>query len=141
MRQRPVGRALAPDLGQAEVEHLDHGPVAVASEHQVARLDVAMDHAMVVGVLKPLRRLVHVVAGMGHRQRPAGCDQPGQVESLDVLHRQHEALTEAKGRVGRDDVGVVKLGRIADLGEKAVRHAAAVHEMAADDLEHLRSAP
>ena len=45
MRQRPVRGPLAPHLGQAEVEHLDHGPVPLPREHQVARLDIAMDHA------------------------------------------------------------------------------------------------
>ena len=120
VRQPPVGRPLALDLGQPEVEDLDHGAVALAGEHQVARLDVAVDHAVLVGVLQAQRRLVHVVAGLGHRQRPAGLDQLRQVESLDVLHRQDEALADAEGRVGRDDVGMMQLGRVADFGEEAI---------------------
>ena len=35
---------------------------------QVGRLDVAVDHALLVGVLQPERRLADVVAGLG---RPA----------------------------------------------------------------------
>ena len=70
---------------------------------------------MLVGVLEPLRRLVHIIASVCHRQRPAGLDEPGQVEPLDILHRQDDALTEAECRVGGDHVGVVKLGGVADL--------------------------
>ena len=92
------------------------------------------------GVLQAQGRLVHVVAGIGHRQRPAGLDQLRQVEALDVLHGQHEALTHAEGRIGGDDVGVVELGRVADLAEEAVEDAAAVDEVAADDLEDLLAA-
>ena len=112
----------------------------LAGEHQVAGLDVAVDHAVLVGVLQAQGRLVDEVAGVGHRQRPAGLDQLRQVEALDVLHGQDEALAEAEGRVGGDDVGVVELGRGADLAEEAVEHAAAVDEVAADDLEHLLAA-
>ena len=69
VRQAAVDRLLAGHLGQAEVEHLDDRPVALAGEHQVARLDVAVDHAVLVGVLQAQRRLVDEVAGVGHRQR------------------------------------------------------------------------
>ena len=51
--QPSVHFALAPDLGQPEVEDLDRGAVALAGEHQVARLDIAVDHAVLVGMLQP----------------------------------------------------------------------------------------
>jgi hypothetical protein len=38
--QAAVDASLTGHLGQAEVEHLDHRLVPIASEHQVARLDV-----------------------------------------------------------------------------------------------------
>ena len=41
----------------------------LAGQHQVARLDIAVDHAVFVRVLKPQGRLVHVVAGVHHGQR------------------------------------------------------------------------
>ena len=63
---------------------------------QVAGLDVAVDHAVLVRVLESQGRLMHVVAGMADRQRPLGLDDPGQVESLDVLHGQDEALAERR---------------------------------------------
>ena len=110
-------------------------------EHQVGRLDVAVDHAVLVRVLQAQRRLMDEVAGIGDRQRPLGLDQLGQVEALDVLHGQDEALAEPEGRVGGDDVGVVELGGRADLAEEAVEDAGPLDEVAADDLEDLRAGP
>ena len=40
-------------------------------QHQVVRLDVAVDHAALVGVLQAERGLADVVARLGHRQRAA----------------------------------------------------------------------
>ena len=105
-----------------------------AGEHEVGRLDVAVDHAVLVRVLEAQRRLVHVAAGFGHRQRPLGLDDLGQVEPLDVLHRQHEALVESEGRVGGDDVGVMEPGGIADLAEEAIEDAAAADQVAPTTL-------
>ena len=89
-------------------------------QHEVGRLDVAVDHAVPVRVLEAQRRLVHVVAGFGHRQGPLGLDDLGQVEPLGVLHRQHEALVESQGGVGGDDVGMMEPGGTADLAEEAL---------------------
>ncbi len=80
---------------------------------------------------------MHVVAGMGDRQRPPGLDQPGQVEALDILHRQDEALADPEGRVGGDDIRVMQPGRVADLGEEAIDRVAAVDQVTTDDLEHF----
>ena len=52
---------------------------------------------------------------------PRGLDQLRQVEALDVLHGEDEALAEPDGRVGGDDVGVVELGRVADLARGSGR--------------------
>ena len=74
---------------------------------KLARLDVAVDHPALVGVLQAERRLVHEVAGVRHRQRPVGLNQLGQVVSLDILHRQDDALAEPHGRVRGHDVLVM----------------------------------
>ena len=129
--------ALALDLGQAEVEHLDHVAVALAGEHEVAGLDVAVDHPVLVGVLQAQRRLVHVIAGVRHGQRPAGLDDPGQVEAVDVLHREYDALAEPDGVVRRDDVGVAELRDGPDLAEEAFEHPGAFHDLPPHHLEHL----
>ncbi len=60
-----------------------------------------------------------------------------QVEAFDVLHGQDEALAEPAGGIGRDNVGVMQPGRIADLGEEAVHHVGVVDEVGTDDLEDL----
>ena len=135
--QAAVDGSLAGHLGQAEVEHLDHRLVPIASQHQVARLDVAVDHAVLVGVLEAECRLVHEIAGVGHRQRAALLDELGQVVTLDVLHREDDALADPRRRVGGDDVGVIELRRGADLAEEPLQHALAVQEVRADDLEDL----
>ena len=95
--QAAVDLLLAGHLGQAEVEDLDRRLVPLAGEHQVARLDVAVDEPFLVGVLEPEGRLVDEVAGVGDRQRPLGLDQLGEVEPLDVLHREDDALAEPGG--------------------------------------------
>ena len=51
-RQRRVHVLAARRLGQAEVEHLDDVLLALAGQDQVLRLDVAVDHALLEGVLQ-----------------------------------------------------------------------------------------
>ena len=72
-RQAAVDLLLAGRLGEAEVEDLDRRLVPLAGEHQVGRLDVAVDQPLLVGVLEPEGRLVDEVAGVG---RPAAAPWP-----------------------------------------------------------------
>ena len=94
--QAAVGLAFAGHLGQAEVEHLDDALLALESEDQVGRLDVAVDHAPLVGVLQAQRRLVDEVAGVDHRERAAGLHHLRQVFPVDVLHGKDDALAEPR---------------------------------------------
>ena len=89
-------------------------------QHQVVRLDVAVDHPLLVGVLQAQRRLVDELAGVGHRQRAPRLHQLGQVGPLDVLHREDQQVAHLHRRVGSDHVGMVEPGRRADLAEEAV---------------------
>ena len=102
-------------LRQAEVEDLDRLLVPLAVQNQVVRLEVAVDKSFLMGVLKPERRLVDEEAGMGHRHRPLGLDQLGQVATLHVFHRKQETLAELGGVVGGDDVRVAEPGDGLDL--------------------------
>ena len=138
--QAAVDLLLAGRLGQAEVEHLDRRLVPLAGEHQVARLDVAVDEPFLVGVLEPEGRLVDEVAGVSHRQRPLGLDHLGQVETFDVLHREDDALAQPDGGVRRDDVRVAELGDGPDLAEEAFEHPGAFHDLPPHHLEHLVAA-
>ena len=135
--QTAVDLLLAGHLGQAEVENLDRRLVSLAGEHQVARLDVAVDEPFLMGVLEPERRLMDEIAGVGYRQRPLGLDHLGQVETFDVLHREDDALAQSDGGIGRDDVRVAELGDGPDLAEEAFEHAGAFHDLPAHHLEHL----
>ena len=101
-------------------------PALLVGEHQVARLDVAMHHARLVGVLQAERRLVDERAGVADRQRPLGLDHAGQVEALDVLHGEDKACAGAEGGIGGDDVGMLEPGDDADLAEKSVEHVGAI---------------
>ena len=76
--QRLLGQLLPGRLGHAEVDHLGHRPVVVQRDQHVGRLDVAMDDALLMGVLdrladgdeqfQPLpRRQVVLVAVLGDR--------------------------------------------------------------------------
>ena len=78
------------------------------------------------------------VARVSHRQRPLGLDHLLQVEPLDILHRQHEAIAEPEGRIGGDDVHVVQLGRRLDLAEEPFAHSGPFDQVPADNLEHLQ---
>ena len=49
-----LGEPLVGGLGDAEVDHLGHGPAVVQRDQDVRGLDVAMDDALLVGVLDGL---------------------------------------------------------------------------------------
>ena len=68
-----VDLLLAGRLGQAEVEYLDRRLVPLPREHQVARLDVAVDEPFLMGVLEPEGRLIDEVCW---RARPAAGPWP-----------------------------------------------------------------
>ena len=59
------------DAGQPKVEHAD-GPGVI--EHEVARLDVAMDDPLGVGGFEPTGRLDQTIDGLRDRHRPALAD-------------------------------------------------------------------
>ena len=50
----PIGQPRAGGLGDAEVDHLGHRPAVVEGDQDVRRLQVAVDHALLVGVLHRL---------------------------------------------------------------------------------------
>ena len=83
MRRRP-GRLAPDDLGDAEVGDLHP---ALLVQQDVLRLDVAVDDALVVGVLQRLADL-RTMASASSRRESAGPQQLPQVHAVHVLHQQ-----------------------------------------------------
>jgi hypothetical protein len=104
--------------GQAEVEQLDHRPGlgALAGQHEVGGLHVAMHQPAVVQVGQRQRRLAGHLARQGDRQRPRLADQPPQVRAIDVLQHQHQPAAQPGRVVGGDDVRVVEPAARLHLG-------------------------
>ena len=71
-------------LRDAEVGDLD--PALLVEQH-VLRLDVAMDHAVVVGVLQGVADLRHDGQGFFGREL-ARIQQPAEVQAVDELHEE-----------------------------------------------------
>ena len=88
---------------EPKIKDLD---LPLPAEHQVRRLDVAVDQAVLMDVLEPYSRLPHQFAGVGDLERPNAANQLPQVESVDVFHHQHGGAVDAAGVVRLDDVGV-----------------------------------
>jgi hypothetical protein len=53
MGQATVDSSFALDLGVPKVQHLHNSAVSLLRDHQVAGLDVAVDHSQLAGTLQP----------------------------------------------------------------------------------------
>ena len=109
-------RVAAEHTGDAEVGQPGHAGLArgpVGNEH-VRRLDVAMDHAVGVGMRQRVAQrdpdLDHVAVG----QAPLG-EEPVERRPLDELGDEIRTLVIDRGLVQRDDPGVREPGRGASL--------------------------
>src|SRR5262249_13198954 len=122
---------------QTEVENLDGRALPLVGEHEIAGLDVAVDHAPFVCVLESERGLMDVTARVRDRQGPLGFGQPGGVKTLDELHGENDGLAATEGRVRGDDVGVMELSRGPNFAEEAIEDSRPSQEILADDLEDL----
>ena len=103
--------------GQAHVEDLHD---AGAVDEDVARLDVAVDEADLVGVLQADRGAVDVVAGADRVERPGLLDEVLQVGAVHVLHDEEVQVVVLVDVVGADDVRVVEGGDGAGLAVEAL---------------------
>ena len=108
-------RCLDP-LGQAEI---GHPRAALAVDEDVRGLDVAMDHALPMGIFDGLGHRGHQFRRFLGRQRPLG--QPGgQALTVDVAHREVVLSLVLADLENRHDVGMVEQGRRLRLGMKAI---------------------
>src|SRR5262245_60068337 len=67
----------------AEIQALD---MAALVDHQVLRLDVAVNHSLFGCMLESLRGLAREVRGHRNRQRPFPIDHAIEARALDELH-------------------------------------------------------
>ena len=84
----------------------EHAP-ALVDEH-VARLQVAMDHAVLRGRVQPRPQRSHDLGSLRHRNEPSAA-QSGQIVSVDEVHH-HEIATvgHPSQPMHRDNIGVME---------------------------------
>lgn len=88
------------ELGEAEIQDLD---VPVAGKEDVRRLEVAMDHPLVVGGAEPASDLDGVVYGLAGRQR-AGVEALAQRFALEQLDDDIRRALMGSEVVDRDEI-------------------------------------
>ena len=106
---RPGDRALAAQLRDAEVEHLDEVGIALARDHEhVRRLEIAMDDLLGVRRGERLADLAEHVQQQRHRHRPPLAHQIVERLALEILHHEVDAAVGAVAVVvDVDDVRVI----------------------------------
>ncbi len=108
-RRRQRGRVQV--LGDPEIGQLD---LAVGRDHQVRRLQIAVDDAMLVGVVQRVADLDSQLDHLAPGQVPAILEHFLQGLALDVLHGDVRGAAELAPRQEPDDVGMAEL--LEDLG-------------------------
>ena len=103
-----LGASSQPEVGQP------HAPPAV--DHDVGRLEIAVEHPLVVGSGQPGAQLPRHLGRLVRRQAADAPQQRGEVLAVDVLHRQEHVAVGLADVVHTTDVGVADLSCDADLG-------------------------
>ena len=104
--QRVFSQRLVHRLGQPEVDHLRYGLAVVQTDQDVARLQVAVNDALLVGVL-------HRLADRREQREPLRDAQAGVVailrkrDAFDILH--DEERPAALGRAAVEHLGDVRM--------------------------------
>ncbi len=131
------GAAAIDLLAEAEVGELGH---LAARQHDVGRLDVAMDDAARRGRLEGAGDLKAPAAGVAPGHLAAMLDLLLQARSLDQLHGEEELpLVEAEA-AHADDVGVADLLGQLGLALEAGEELLVARRLLIEDLERHRAA-
>ena len=131
--QALVGEVEFRRLGDAEVDDLGRGPAVDLGDQHVARLQVAVDDPLLVGVLHGLADRDEQLQPGPHRE-PLPVAVVGDRLALDQLHHE-ERLVGLGGAAVEDagDVGVVHQGQRLPLGVEPGQDRPRVHA----DLDQL----
>ena len=130
-REGATGRGGPEQLGDAEIGHFHP---ALLVEQQVLRLDVAVHHAVVVGVLERFADRRHDGQRL-FRGEPAGRHRLAQVDPVDVLHHQVVEPARLAEIVDGDDVRVVQRGQHPGLRGEPLGEAGVGAAFGGQDLE------
>ena len=122
------GQPGAGHADDAEVEDLQRPAIVV--DHQVGRLDVAMDHARLVRVGQPRAQAFHHLELAHDRNRLAPANQLRERLAADELHRDERPAVEDAELVDRDDVGVRQAAGGAGFTLEALPHLLVVEALA-----------
>ena len=118
-------------LGEAEVEDL-HG--AVARDHEVLGLQVAVNQARLVRRREPLRHLAQQLEGLPDGKEAARGDMPERL-ALDELHGEERLAPRLADLEDRDDVPMVQGRRRAGLADEAPKVLGVGEEVGPEHLD------
>ena len=104
-----VVRVLAELFVQHRQTQIEDFYTAVAGEHDVGRLDVAMYESRVMHILQTDGRLPSDLASVRHRQRAEAMDQLRKVGAVDEVHHQIMHAPGITRIAGSHDVGMVQV--------------------------------
>ncbi len=129
--RRHVGRRAERDAGGGQIlaagrfaHRLGHAEVGdqgvAAGDQHVVGLDVAVDHALAVGVGQRVGDLGRDPDGVGDRQLAEMVEAVAQVVAVHVRHHVVEEARGFAGIVEGEDVGMLEPGGDLDLAEEAL---------------------
>ena len=130
----PARRALA-EPHDAEVDEVHEVPSVRRGHQDVARLDVAVDEVVRVGVVEGVRELLDEADGAHRVERALLAQQPGEVASLDEAHVEVEASVDDAEVVDRDHVRRGQAGRRAALALEPLADLRVVREIRGQPFE------
>ncbi len=124
-------------LGQAEVQQLDEVFLSLAlGEEDVARPDVAVHEAQLVGLVQGVRHLLEDLERAGLWELLFATQRGGQGLAVEELHREEDAIVRADPEVGGlDDVVAVDLGQRRRLLTEAVHRRLILAQLGVQQLD------
>ena len=107
--------------GDAEVHHLH---LAGVGEHNIRRLDIAVNDSRLMGCLQGLRDRLEDLRRLLGRQRAIFANNIAQRSPVDPLHHDirdgHAIQLGFPGVINRHDIGVIQLARVLGLAVKTL---------------------